>query len=41
MEISSYIVKLLDVLAESAEPKSRQELAAQMTSLAGEEDNFW
>lgn len=41
MEISSYIVKLLDVLSESTEPVSRQDLASQMTSMAGEEDNFW
>ena len=41
MEISSYIVKLLDVLSESAEPISRQDLASQMTNIAGEEDNFW
>ena len=41
MDISNYIVKLLEVLSAEAEPMTRQELAAKMTAVEGEDDNFW
>ena len=41
MDIHAHIVKLLDVLQQQEEPITRQQLAGQLTSAAGEDDNFW
>lgn len=41
MDIHAHIVKLLDVLQQQEEPITRQQLARQLTSSAGEDDNFW
>ncbi len=41
MDIHAHIVKLLDVLLQQEEPITRQQLAGQLTSAAGEDDNFW
>lgn len=41
MDIHAHIVNVLDVLLQQEEPITRQQLAGQLTSAVGEDDNFW
>lgn len=41
MDIQNHIIKLLGALQQQEEPVTRTQLAAQLTSTVGEDDNFW